>query len=91
MDRNRSGESPFADLPAALVEKMLDRTEDISRALLDSFREMRDQRAEWREELKGVNLLQQESDLEYVPIPTTCGVDGSYGVERLLATDLVAA
>jgi len=26
-----------------------------------------------------------------MPIPTTCGVDGSYAVERLLASDLVAA
>jgi hypothetical protein len=81
---------PFADLPAALVEEVLERTEDLGHALLDSFREMRQKRDNWRAELKAANLLQRESDLEYVPIPTTCGVDGSYAVERLLATDLVA-
>ncbi len=26
-----------------------------------------------------------------MPIPTTCGIDGFYAVERLLASDLVAA
>jgi hypothetical protein len=82
---------PFADLPAALVEEVLERTEDIGWTLLDSFREMRDQRTAWRKGLEAAGLLQRESDLEYVPIPTTCGVDGSYAVERLLATDLVAA
>ena len=86
-DRDR----PFADLPAALVEEVLERTEDVGRALLDSFREIRKQRVTWRAGLEAANLLQRESDLEYVPIPTTCGADGSYAVERLLATDLVAA
>jgi len=82
---------PFADLPAALVEEVLGRTEGVGRALLDSFREIRQHLAAWRAELEAVNLLQHESDLEYVPIPTTCGVDGSYAIEHLLATDFVAA
>jgi hypothetical protein len=84
-------ERPFADLPSALVEEVLERTENVSRTLLDSFHEMGDRRADRRADLEAANLLQHESDLEYVPIPTTCGVDGSYAVERLLATDLVAA
>lgn len=87
----QASEHPFADLPAALVEEVLERTGDVGRALLKSFREMRQQRAAWRAGLEAANLLQRESDLEYVPIPTTCGVDGSYAVERLLATDFVAA
>jgi hypothetical protein len=84
-------ERPFADLPVALVEEVLDHTEDVGKALLDSFDKIRQQRATWRTELEAAGLLQRESDLEYPPIPTTCGVDGSYAVERLLATDLVAA
>lgn len=86
-DRDR----PFGDLPAALVEEMLEHTEVVGQALLDSFREMSDCRADWRAGLEAANLLQHESDLEYVPIPTTCGIDGSYAIERLLAIDLVAA
>lgn len=84
-------ERPFADLPSALVEELLDRTEDVGQVLLDSFNEMSDRRAERRAGLEASSLLQRESDLEYVPIPTTCGIDGSYAVERMLATDLVAA
>ena len=91
MSFHREQERPFADLPSALVENILERTEEVSRALLDSFREIHQQRATWRHELETADLLQRESNLEYVPIPTTCGIDGSYAVERLLATDLVAA
>lgn len=84
-------ERPFADLPAALVQEVLERTQDIGNVLLDSFETLRAQRATWRQQLSQTNLIAREADLEYVPIPTTCGIDGSYAVERLLATDLVAA
>ncbi len=86
-----NAERPFADLPAALVQEVLDRTQDIGNVLLDSFETLRAHRAIWRQQLSQTNLIAREADLEYVPIPTTCGVDGSYAVERLLATDLVAA
>jgi len=82
---------PFADLPAALVQEVLDRTEGISQALLADFEQNRVRRDEWRQRMTQAGLLRHESDLSYVPIPTTCGVDGSYAIERLLAADLVAA
>jgi len=63
----------------------------VGEALLHSFHQIRRERANWRAGLEAADLLQHESDLEYVPIPTTCGIDGSYAVERLLSTDLVAA
>ena len=84
-------EKPFAELPAALVEEVLGRTSDIGKIVLDSLDKIDSKRAAWREKLASSNLLRHESDLEYVPIPTACGVDGSYAVERMLATDLVAA
>jgi len=82
---------PFGDLPAALVQEVLDRTEGISQALLADFEQNRIRRDEWRQRMSQAGLLRHESDLPYVPIPTTCGVDGSYAIERLLAADLVAA
>lgn len=82
---------PFAELPAALVEEVLSRTEGLGRELLQSFEEMRAQRQARRSQLTEAGLLRREADLPYVPIPTTCGVDGSYAIERLLTTDLVAA
>jgi hypothetical protein len=86
-----SPERPFAELPAALVEEVLGRTQEVGEALLVSFQQLKSQKAAWREQLANINLLSRESDLEYVPIPTTCGVDGSFAIERLLATDMVAA
>ena len=82
---------PFAELPAALVEEVLERTEGLGRELLQSFEAMRAQRQARRAQLADAGLLRREADLPYVPIPTTCGVDGSYAIERLLTTDLVAA
>ncbi len=86
-----SVERPFGELPAALVDEVLKRTEDLSQKLLDDFEQVRTRRQEWRESLEQAGLLCRDAELPYMPIPTTCGVDGSYALERLLASDLVAA
>jgi hypothetical protein len=94
MNKRRStgaSERPFADLPAALVDEVLERTEEVGQGLMDSFHKVREKRETWRNQLDAAGLLRHESELEYVPIPTTCGIDGSYAIERLLSTDLVAA
>lgn len=83
-------ERPFAELPSALVQEVLDRTQNVGESLLLSFEQMQSQRQERREQLQARNLLRREADLEYAPVPTTCGIDGAYAIERLLATDLVA-
>lgn len=84
-------ERPFADLPAALVQEVLDRTQDVGSSLLAAFQEMQEHRERRRGQLLERGLLRRESELEYALIPTTCGIDGAYAVERLLATDLIAA
>lgn len=86
-----STDRPFAELPAALVDEVLLRTDSLSRKLLVEFEQVRTHRQEWRTQLVAAGLLRRDSDLPYVPIPTACGVDGSYTLERLLASDLVAA
>jgi len=86
-----SGERPFGELPAALVDEVLKRTEDLSQKLLGDFEQVRTRRQEWREDLKQAGLLHRDAEVPCMPIPTTCGVDGSYAVERLLTNDLVAA
>lgn len=86
-----TSEHPFAELPASLVDEVLQRTGELSQKLLADFEEVRARREEWRRQLADAGLLRRDSDLPYVAIPTTCGVDGSYAIERLLATDLVAA
>jgi hypothetical protein len=86
-----SAERPFGELPAALVEEILKRTGDLGQKLLSDFDQVRAHHHQWREDLERAGLLHRDTEVPYMPIPTTCGVDGSYAVERLLASDLVAA
>lgn len=84
-------QSPFADLPAALVEEVLSQTAAVADGLLASFQEIREDRAALREHLAKSDRVIPESSLGYPPLPTTCAADGSYAIDRLLTTDLAAA
>ena len=85
------GPTPFSDLPGALVEEVMQRTDEVGRTLLQSFEHVRSERANFRTTLQQSGRLGRDTDLEYPPIPSTCAIDGSYAVERLLTTDLAAA
>jgi len=82
--------SPFSDLPAALVDEVILRSQDVGERLLHSFEQVRTNRQKWRKQLAAAGMLRRESDLENTHIPSSCAVDGSYAVERLLTTDLAA-
>lgn len=86
-DQNR----PFSELPAALVDEVLNRTASVGQELLHVFEESLGKRKERREQLAQARMLRREADLPYVTPPTSCGVDGAYAIERLMAMDLVAA
>ena len=81
----------FSELPKSLVADVLERTKGIGQELLQSFEELRNKKEEWRKQLVESGIVKRDSSLPIVQSPTTCGVDGSYAVERLLATDLVVA
>lgn len=83
--------TPFADLPAAVVEEVLGQTAAVAGGLLASFQQVRADRTALREQLAEKGLVMSESSLGRPPLPTTCGADGSYAIERLLTTDLAAA
>lgn len=83
-------ERPFSELPAALVQEVLDRTGDISQTLLQSFNKIKENKDDWRTQLLNEKLIHKDNNLPVVQIPTCCGIDGSMAIERLLATDLVA-
>ncbi len=83
--------APFADLPAALVDDVLDQTSAVARELLTSFQQIREEREALRTKLTDSGLVMAESSLGHPPLPTTCAADGSYAIERLLTTDLAAA
>jgi hypothetical protein len=83
-------QSPFNDLPAALVDEVILCSEGIGKRLLQSFEQVRADRQKCRDQLAAAGLLRRESDLDNPHIPTCCAVDGSYAVERLLTIDLAA-
>lgn len=86
-----SDQTPFADLPAALVEEVLNQTSAVAEGLLSSLSKIRVDRESLRSQLARSGLVVSESSLGYPPLPTTCAADGSYAIERLLTTDLAAA
>ena len=72
-----SEETPFTDLPAALVEEVLDRTSAVGDLLLETFGKIKVDRAMYRQVLLDQGVILHESALGYPPLPTTCGTDGS--------------
>ena len=84
-------QTPFSDLPAALVEEVLAQTSSVANKLVTSFQEIHSEREDLRAMLLGSGIVITESSLGFPPPPTTCAADGSYAIERLLAIDLVAA
>jgi len=83
-------EQPFAELPEALVEEMLSKSEMVGESLHVAFKEIQENKEKIRGQLQVENILKKDSEVGYPGIPTTCGVDGSYAIERLLATDFAA-
>jgi len=89
---NGEMEHPFAELPAALVEEMLSRTEPLSRRMQADFERLQAERLQRRQALEESGVLHRDRELPTgTLVPTTCGVDGAYALERLVATDFVAA
>lgn len=90
-DSSSADHTPFADLPAALVDEILSQTSTVAKELLTSFQNIRVEHESLRTRLIESGLLIAESSLGYPPLPTVCAADGSYAIERLLTTDLAAA
>ncbi|HHV55209.1 MAG TPA: DNA double-strand break repair nuclease NurA [Firmicutes bacterium] len=83
--------SPFAELPAGLVEEVLGQATAAGDRLIASIRQAKEDRERYRKTLLERGMLQHESTVGFPSLPTTCGVDGSYAIERLLTADLCAA
>lgn len=81
----------FGELPAALVDELLSRAGELSNKLLNDFHQLQEQHNQWRNDLQANKLLASDAEVAHPTIPTTCGIDGAYAVERLLSSDLVAA
>jgi len=86
-----AGENPFDELPEALVEEMLNQCDGLGEELSRSFKRLYELKSDIREKLATVDILKRDTLLSVAPShPTSCGVDGSFAIERLLYTDMVA-
>jgi hypothetical protein len=89
---SRNHENPFAELPQALVEDLLEESKRMSSIMKERFRGLLENRSNLRTKLDDAGALLTEAAILQTPsFPTSCGIDGSYTIERLVATDVVAA
>ncbi len=95
---DQSGPSPsapspssFLEIPASMMEKMLDKTNEVGAIISDSINGIRKNRDRFREELKdSINRHDDEDTTTTKNADLSAGgVDGAYVVERLLGTDLL--
>lgn len=90
MEINNQNLNTFGDLPQALVEELLEKSQGVGKTLFSVFDNVQKKRGQLRNELEGSGLLKKEADFGITTPPTTCGVDGAYAKEELLSVDLLA-
>ena len=83
-------EMPFHELPYSMVDYLLSESSKLSSSVYESFTEQIKNKGALREKLLSTIGIRHLSDLPTPDVPTTCGVDGSYVVQRLLAVDFAA-
>ena len=82
---------PFGELPEALVEAILCQCNRLGSNLSASFQRLYDNKTQIRAKLTEKKILHKDTDISSAPsYPTTCAVDGSFAIERLICTDLIA-
>jgi hypothetical protein len=87
---SEQNQTPFGELPGALVEEMLNRSEQIGNDLYESYSAIQQRKESIKKQLIDSNFLQYKSEFGNPRIPTTCGVDGAKAIERLLSMDFAA-
>ncbi len=78
------------DLPASLVEELLDHAAESGHRVVTELVRLNAKKADYQRELERANLLGRYDDIWNGNHPTSCGIDGSYTVERLLSVDFAA-
>lgn len=83
--------SPFLEMPASLVQKLLNDTDKVADDLILPFLNIQRRKQEFRSRLIGKQLIQNDSEIKFDRRYTTCGIDGACGIDRLVGTDLIVA
>ena len=81
----------FLEIPASLVEQMLQKTNEIGDMLQSSIHEINRKRQKYRLQLEQIGLLDNDIRFRNIKPLVSGGVDGAYAVDRLLGTDLLFA
>ena len=81
----------FLEIPASLVEQMLQKTIEIGDILQSSMHDINRKREKFRLQLEQIGLLDNDINFGNVKPLVSGGVDGAYAVDRLLGTDLLFA
>lgn len=81
----------FLEIPASLVEQMLQKTNEIGDMLQSSIHEINRKRHKFRLQLEQIGLLDTDIRFRNIKPLISGGVDGAYAVDRLLGTDLLFA
>ena len=81
----------FLEIPASLIEQMLQKTNEIGDMLQSSIHEINRKRQKFRLQLEQIGLLDTDIRFRNIKPLISGGVDGAYAVDRLLGTDLLFA
>ena len=81
----------FLEIPASLVEQMLQKTNEIGDILQSSMHDINRKREKFRLQLEQIGLLDNDINFGNIKPLISGGVDGAYAVDRLLGTDLLFA
>jgi NurA domain len=81
----------FLEIPASLIEQMLQKTNEIGDMLQSSIQEINRKRQKFRLQLEQIGLLDTDIRFRNIKPLISGGVDGAYAVDRLLGTDLLFA
>jgi hypothetical protein len=81
----------FLEIPASLVEQMLQKTNEIGDILQSSMHDINRRRDKFRLQLEQIGLLGNDINFGNIKPLVSGGVDGAYAVDRLLGTDLLFA
>ena len=81
----------FLEIPASLVEQMLQKTNEIGDILQSCMHDINRKRDKFRLQLEQIGLLDNDINFGNIEPLVSGGVDGAYAVDRLLGTDLLFA
>lgn len=78
------------ETPTALIEEVLAKSKNIGDQVSASINNILENKSNIRNWMVSNDMIGTDEVLEDVDMPTTCGVDGAYVLERLLSTSIVA-